>query len=180
MLVTNGKVHVSLTIRGSIQGTFHQVFLHRRTSTLGIVVEQQQSLGQLSVVQSLSLQHVGCNGLVVTLSYERLDTLALILLAGSIQLVVESKLLDIVKILLLEISGRHIVVGIDKGKHILEHTTGGTRCGHKLHHLLALGLVLLPSLYIRLALSLRRRYDALADSCGSLQLQEWKTSFKLA
>ena len=108
----------------------------------------------LSVVQPLGLQHVGSYGLVVTLGDECLDTLALILLAGSIQLVVEGKLLDVVKILLLEIGCGYVVVGIHKGKHVLEHTAGGTRCGYKLHHLLAFGLVLLPSLHIRLALSL--------------------------
>ena len=142
------------------------MFLHRRTSTLSIVVEQQQALGQLSVVQTLGLQHVGSYGLVVTLGDECLDALAIILLAGSIQLVVEGKLLDVVKVLLLEIRRGHVIVGIHKGKHVLEHTAGGTRCGYELHHLLAFGLVLLPSIDIRLTLSIRRSYDALAPTSG--------------
>ena len=168
MLVTDSEMHVGLAIRSSIQSTLDQVFLHRRTRTLSVVMEQQQALGQLSVVQSLSLQHIGGNSLVVALGDECLDALAIVLLAGCIELLVKSKLLDVVKIFLLEIRCRHVVVGVDKGKHVLEHTAGSTRSGNKLHHFLALGLVLLPSFDILLALSLARSHDAFTDSCGSL------------
>ena len=89
-------------------------------------MEQEQALGQLSVFQSFSLQHVSSNSLVIALSEEFLDALTLILLAGSIEFIIEGKLLDIVKILLLKISSRYIIIGINKGEHILKHTTGGT------------------------------------------------------
>ena len=126
MLVADGEVYVSLTVRGSVKCTFHQVFLHRRTGTLGIFVEQQQAFRQLSVVQSLSLQHIGSHSLVVAFSNECLDALTLVLLAGSVECLVESKLLDGVEIFLLEVSCGHIVVGIHKGKHVLEHAAGST------------------------------------------------------
>ena len=119
-------MYVRLTIAGSIEGTLYQMLFHRRTGSLRILVEEQQSLRQLSVVQTLSLQHIGGYGLVLTFGDQGLDTLALVLLAGGIQCLVEGELLDGVEVLLLEVGGRHVVVGIDEGKHVLEHTTGGT------------------------------------------------------
>ena len=84
MLVADGEVDVSLAIAGGIQSTLYQVFLHRRAWSLGIAVEQQESLRQLTVVQAFGLQHVGSHGLVVTGSYQFLDTLALVLLTGCV------------------------------------------------------------------------------------------------
>ena len=173
-------MYVSLAIRSGIEGTLYQVFLHRCASTLWIVVEQKQALRQLSIVQTLGFEHVGCNGLVITFSNERLDALAVVLLAGSIEFGIEGELLDVIKILLLKVGGWHVVVGIDKGKHILEHAAGGTRCGYELHHLLALGLILLPSLYILFALSLRGSHDTFANGCCCFQLKEGETCFELA
>lgn len=146
MLVADGEVDMSLPIRGSIECALYEMLLHRCARSFCIVVEEQQSLWQLSVVQSLCLQHVGSDSLVVTLGNECLDALALILLADSIQLTIEGKLLDIVKILLLEISGRHVIVCIDKGKHVLEHTAGCTTGWHELHDTLAGSFILLPRL----------------------------------
>ena len=117
---------MGLTIRSCIERTFNQVLLHRGTGTLGIVVEQEQTLGQLSIVQSFSSQHVGSNSLEVTLLNQRLDALAIVLLTDSIQLVVESKLLNVVKILLLKVRRGLVVIGIHKGKDVLEHTASCT------------------------------------------------------
>ena len=122
VLVRNGEMHVGLAISGSIECTFDQVFLHRSTRTLRIVVEQEQALRQLTIVQSFSLQHVGSNSLEVTLLNQRLDALAIVLLANSIQLTIEGKLVDIVKILLLKVRCGFVVIGIHESEHILEHT----------------------------------------------------------
>ena len=131
-------------------------------------MEQKQTLGQLTVVQALGLQHIGSYCLVVAFSHQRLDALAVILLADGIKLLIESKLRDIVEILLLEISSGFVIVGIDEGKHVLEHATGSTRGRNKLYHLLALGLVLLPSLDKVLALSVVGGNDDATDGSGSL------------
>ena len=89
-------------------------------------MEEQQSLRQLTVVQSLGLQHIGSNGLEFTLGNECLDALAFVLLADGIERLVEGKFLNAVEILLLEVGGRHVVIGVDEGEHILEHTAGGS------------------------------------------------------
>ena len=156
------------------------MFLHGSAGTLRVVVEQEQALGQLSVVQPLGLQHVGSNGLVLACSHQFLDALALVLLAGCIELLIESELLNVVEVLLLEIGGRHVIVGIHKGKHVLEHAAGGTRCRYELDHALACGLVLLPSLDILLTLACCGGDDALADGGCSLQLQKGEACFELA
>ena len=168
VLVADGEVYVSLTIRGSIQCSLYQVLLHRGAWTFRIVMEQEQTLGQLTVVQSLGCQHIGRNGLVVTLRLQRLDTLTIILLTDSIKLAIEGKLHNIIEILLFKICGRFVIVGIDKGKHIFEHAAGSTRSRHKLHHLLALSLILLPSIYKTLALSIAGSYDTTTDGGSSL------------
>ena len=154
------------------------MFLHRCARPLGILVEEQQALRQLTVVQTIGLQHVGSHSLVVAIGDERLDALAFVLLAGSIERIVESELLDGVKVLLLEIGSWYIVVGIHKSEHILKHTAGSTRCRHKLHHALALSLVGVPDVLILLALSSIGGNDSTTDTSGSLELQEGETSLK--
>ena len=51
--MADGEMYVRLTVAGSIERTLDQMFLHRSARSLGIVVEQEQALGQLTVVQSL-------------------------------------------------------------------------------------------------------------------------------
>ena len=170
---------MSLAIGSSIERTLNEVFLHRGTWAIGILVEEQQALGQLTIVQTLGLQHIGSHSLVVTLGHEGLDALAVVLLTGSIECIEEGKLIDRVEILLLEIGGGHIIVGIDESEHVLEHAAGGTRCRHELHNLIACGLVLVPYLLELLALIGIRSNDALTDSGGCLQLQEGETCLKL-
>lgn len=174
VLVADGEVDMSLPIRGSIECALYEMLLHRCARSFCIVVEEQQSLWQLSVVQSLCLQHVGSDSLVVTLGNECLDALALILLADSIQLTIEGKLLDIVKILLLEISGRHVIVCIDKGKHVLEHTAGCTTGWHELHDTLAGSFILLPGIDIFLTVVLVRSYNTTLDTGGGISFRKGK------
>ncbi len=126
MLMGDGEMDMSLAVRSGIEGTLYQVFLHRGAGTFGIGMEEEHALRQLSVVQALGLEHVGSDSLVVTGSEEGGDILSLVLLTGGVQGVVESELLDVSEELLLEIGGGHIVIGIDKGEHVLEHATGGT------------------------------------------------------
>ena len=142
-------------------------------------MEEQHALGQLSVVQSFLLQHVGGYGLILSGGDELLDAFPLVLAADGVEGVVEGKLLDVGKVLLLEVGGGHVVVGIDEGEHVLEHAAGGSRCGYELHHLLAFGLVLQPGFYVLLALGLAWSYDAVAHGGGCLELQEGESGLKL-
>ena len=178
MFVRDGEVDVSLTVGSSIECTLDQMLFHGRARALVVLMEEEHALWQLAVVQSFAAQHVGSNGFVVALGHKLFHAAALILQAHVVESIVEGKLLNLVKILLLEISGRNIAVTVDKSEHVLEHAAGGTRCRHELHHALALGLVLLPGFDILLALSLVWGNDAIADGCGSFESQERESCFK--
>lgn len=72
------EVDVCLAVGGCIQRCFNQMFLHRRARTVGIAVKEQQSLGQLTIVQPLGSEHVAHDSLVVAVLKHRLDVLAII------------------------------------------------------------------------------------------------------
>ena len=142
-------------------------------------MEQQQSLRQLSVVQTLGLQHVGGYSLVLTIGHQCLDALALVLLTYSVQSLVEGEVLYLVEVLLLKVGGRRIVVGIYKSKHVLEHAACSTAGRHKLHYALAFCLIAVPCVYHLLALGDVGGNNAIANACSCLKLQKWETCFKL-
>ena len=179
VFVRYSEVNMCLAIRCSIERTLYQMFLHWCAWALGILMEEQQTLWQLTVVQSLSFQHIGGYSLIVAFCYERLDTLALILLASCIECIEESKVLNLVEVFLLKVGCGHIVVSIHEGKHVLKHAAGSTRGWHELNHALALCLVCIPSCLQSLALISIRGNDSITDSSGCLQLQKWETSLKL-
>ena len=179
MLVGDREMNMSFAVRGCIECALHEVFFHWSTWSLGILVEEQESFWQLAVVQTFSLQHVGSDGLIVTVCNQLLDTFALVLLAGSIECIVESEFLNLVEVLLLEVCGGHIVISINESEHVFEHSTGGTRCGYKLHDFVACSFVLVPYLLELLALVSIGGNDATPDTCCSLKFQEGKSSLKL-
>ena len=155
------------------------MLLHGRTGTLCVFVEQQHTLWQLTVVQSLSLQHIGSHSLIVAFCHQSLDTFALVFHADSIQRLVEGKLLNVVEIFLLEIGGRHVIVGIHECKHILEHTTGGATGRYELHDTLTCSLIVLPGFHVLLTLALVGGYDAVTYCSCCFQFQEGEACFKL-
>ena len=87
------------------------MLFHRSARTVGIVMEEQKTLGQLTIVESLGLQHVGNHSLIVALRNQGVNTFAFVLLTFSIEGIEESKVVDAVEIFLLKISGGHIIVG---------------------------------------------------------------------
>ena len=177
--MTHGEVNISLCPTLSIESTLYEMLLHWSARTLRIVVEQEKSLGQLTIVESTLVEHVLSHSLIVALSNEFLDSLAIVLLAHLIQSTVEGELLNVVEILLLEVCCRHIIGSIYKCKHVLEHTACCSTGRNKFHNLLSLSLVVVPCLNIVLTLSLCRSHDAIAHSSRSLKSKEWETSFKL-
>ena len=179
VLVAHGEVHVGLAVAGSIERTLHEMLLHRRAGTLGILVEEQHALRQLTVVQAFLVQHVGHHSLVVALSHQLLHALAVIGLALLVQRPEESEVLDAVEVFLLKVGGRHVIVGIQEAEHILEHAAGSTRSGHELHDFAPLGLIGIPGIDILFPLCLVGSHDTMADAGGSLQAEERETCFKL-
>ena len=179
MLVADGEVHVGLAIAGSIERTLHQVLFHGRAGTLGILVEEQHALRQLSVVESLLVEHVGHHGLVVALGHELLDALAIVLEALLVECVVEGEVFYFGEVFLLEIGGGHIIVGTEEREHVLEHAAGSARCGNELHDFAALGLVGIPCVDILPLLVLIGSHDAMADAGCCLEAEERETGFEL-
>ena len=100
-------------------------------------------------------------------------------MADGIECIVEGELLNLVEILLLEVRGGHVVVGIDKREDVLEHTAGSAAGGHEFHHAVALGLVLFPGIDECLALFGCGRHDAVAHGCCGLESQEGETGCSL-
>ena len=84
-------------------------------------------------------------------------------------------MLDVAEERLLKVGLGLVVVGIEKAKHILEHTAGGTRCGNKLHHLMPLLLVGFPCLNVLLLLVGTLGEDAFAYGCCAFELEEGET-----
>ena len=155
------------------------MFLQRRTYTILIAMEFQQALRQCTVVQSGSFQQVGHHCLIVLFFHERIDGLAGIVQASSVQVVEKSEAMDVVEKLLLEVRSRHIIVGSQELEHILEHTAGSARCRHELHHLLVTVLVSVPCSQISsLLVSCRDENTAIVHCSGTSQLQEGETLFK--
>ena len=112
MVVANRKVHVGLAVARRIESSLNEMFLHWSAWTVLIVMEQEQTLWQLTIVQSLWLQHIGNDSLVVTIGYELHYLLTLVLLALVAERLTEGKLLDILEEILLEVSCRNIIVSI--------------------------------------------------------------------
>ena len=179
VLMTHREVHVGLSVAGCIERTFHQMFFHGGTRTFGILVEQEHSLGQLTVVQAFCLQHRGSNGLVLPIGHQGFHTLALVLQTGGVQSIVEGELLQVVEILLLEIGGRHIIGRIHKGEHVLEHSTGSTTGRNELHDLLAFCLIGVPCVNHALALLTIWCDNTVSDTGSGFQLQERETGLEL-
>src|SRR5574344_552035 len=179
MLMTHCEVDVGLTVGCGIKGSLHEMFLHRSARSLGIFVEEQHTLGQLSVVESLSLEHLGSHSLVVAFGQQGGDVLALVLQANIVELIIEGKLLDVVEILLLEVGCGFIILGVHEGKHVLEHAACSSRCRNELHHLLAGSLVLLPTLLKFSSRFLSRGNNSMLYAGGSLEAEEGESGLKL-
>ena len=168
VLVGDGEVDIGLAVGCGIECALDEVLLHRRARTFGIVVEQEHALRQLAVVQAFLEEHVLDHLLILSVLDEVVNRLALVLAAGCVKGVVEGKLLESLEELLLEWGGGYVVVGVDKCEHILEHARCGTTGGYELHNLVALLLVVVPSLDVGLLVLFAGGYDAVLDTSGCL------------
>ena len=119
-------MNVCLAVAASIERSLNQVLLHWGANLVLILVELEQSLRQLTVVQSLWLEEISHDGLVIALLDEAHDTLLVVYMALITECLAESKLLDILEELFFKVSSRNIVWSIQERKHILEHTASRT------------------------------------------------------
>ena len=134
MVVRDCEVDVRLTVRTSIQCCFNKMFLHRCTRTILILMEQQQTLRQLTIVQTLCLKQVCYNSLILAVLNKITNTLAFVLLTFSTKSLLESKLLYIFKEVFLKICCRLIIVSRKERKEILEHSARSTTRWYELHN----------------------------------------------
>ena len=170
-------IHFTIFI-DSIQGPFYQMFFQRRTATVFILMELQQSFRQRTVVQSGPFEQ-GCNNrLVVSGSKQSRYILSGSSPASGIQVVIEGKLLYLLKESLFKACLGGIIICSEKLKQVFEHTAGSTRSRYKLHyHLIGL-CICLPSVQVFLLfIRIRSQYPLLYRSSGR-QFQVWKTLFK--
>ena len=142
-------------------------------------MEQQQSLGQLPVVESLGLQQVGHYGLVVALFKQLLNVFAFVFLAFLAESLAESELLDVGEEFFFEIGGGHVIGRVEEREHVLEHAAGRARRRYELHHRVAFLLIFFPCFYVLVFLLFGGRHDALADGGRALQLEEGETILDL-
>ena len=179
VLVAHSEVHVGLALAGCIECALHEVLLHGRAWPLSILVEEQHAFGQLTVVQPLGLQHVGGHGLIFPGGQQLLDASTLVAAADLVEGIVEGEMRYLVEVFLLKVGGRHVVWGVDKGKHVLEHAAGGSRGGHKFHDAVSVGFVGFPRSHIVAALLGGGGHDAVAHGGCSLQTKEGESGLKL-
>ena len=142
-------------------------------------MEEQQSLGQLTIVKALGFKQIGNHVLVASSLNQLAYAKSGIGLALGKKLLLESKLVDIVEEVLLKVGCRNVVVGRKESEEILEHTAGCTTGGHKLHNLVAFLKILFPVGNVLVTLDFIGSHDAMADSSCCLNTQEWETCLYL-
>ena len=147
------------------------MLLERSARSLGICVEQQQSLGQLSVVQSFWIEHRSSHLLVVARFHQLVHTFGIQALAGFVQGGEEREFVYVSKISTLEISLWHIVVAVAELEHILEHTAGCAAGRNEFGDVVPGSLVCIPCFNKSLTLYVGGSQDAVAHGCCPAQTQ---------
>ena len=122
------------------------MLLKRRAGLSVVAVELKQALGQLAVVEAVGIQHGHNNILLTAFCHQSVGTLAVHHNAGIVQSGEESEVVETVEELLLEVGRRHVVVGVHKLEHRLEHAAGSAGSRHEFGNLVALLLILVPKL----------------------------------
>ena len=179
MFRRNSEMHIHFSgLACRIQRTLHQMFFQRRTHTIRIPVEFQQSLRQCPIVQAGSFQQLGYDRFVILLRHQSVNILSRIIHTSRIQVIIECEAMNMIEKLLLEISLRSIVISPQEFEQILEHTAGGTRGGYKLHDGFLPFLICIPCFQISLHFISGGGHDAFLNRSGRIQFQEWEPLFK--
>ena len=172
-------VHAAVVVLG-IEGTFYQMFLEGGTGTFLVTVELEETLGKLTVVQTVGTKHACHHSLILTLANKGRSVLAVLGHQTLVEVGEESGIRKTVEKFLFEIRGGDIIIGIKECKHVFEHTACGTGCGNKLHHtVFGVGGILVPSCKIGLLLFSSRNINAMiGHTGGTLKLEEGETGSK--
>ena len=139
----NGEVQTHLAaLRRGRHGAFGELFLHGRAHrAVGVAVECQQRLGQLSVVETLALDD-GSHQVFVAACLDKTfggRTLAVSLGHGFLKLVIESEVPDALHQLSHGAAcRRHILLAVDKSEESLEHARSRARCRDELQNIAAI------------------------------------------
>ena len=155
------------------------MLLKRRAGLSVVAVELEQALGQLAVVEAVGIQHGHHNILLTAFCHQSVGTLAVQHNASIVQSGEESEVVETVEELLLEVGRRHVVIGVHKFKHRLEHAAGSAGSRHKFGDLVALLLILVPKLDEVLLFFHRRAQNAVLHTGGGLQAQKREALAKL-
>ena len=101
MLGADGEVHVHPSVASAgIECALHEVLLQRGARAPRVVVEQQEALWQLAIGEALGAEQIVDDGLVLPGLHQLVDAPSLAVDEGGVQLLRESKVVDVGKELL--------------------------------------------------------------------------------
>ena len=179
VLGRHGEVHVHFSVLAlSVERAFHEVFFQRRARALGVVVEFQQTFRQCAVVEAVLAEQRVHHGLVCAVGEQGWNILAVQAEAGSVEVGVESRFIDIIEKRLFKIALRRVVFCICKGEEILEHAAGRARGRHELHNLVRPVLIVVPCGEVVGRFGVRGLEDSFADSGCAFEFEEGEAFFK--
>ena len=115
MFRRNGKMHIDFSILvSSIESTFHKMFFQWSTASIFISVEFQQTFRKRTIIQSCRLKQCSHYSFIITLSHQCGNVLLECFLTGGIQVIIESKLFNLLKECFFEFSFGHIIISPKK------------------------------------------------------------------
>ena len=138
-------------------------------------MEEEEALGQLTVIEALSLEEVSHDSLIVASLGKVAYATAVVLLALGTESLLKGEFLYIVEESLLKVGGGYVVWSAEESEEILEHSAGGTACRHELYDTVVRREIVCPVCHVLRNFLLCGLEDAVADGGGSLNLKEWET-----
>ena len=107
-------------------------------------MEFEQTFRQGAVIQSGCFEQGGYHCFIVAVFDQSGNIFSVDTLAGYIQVVIESKILDSVEECLFELGSRPVIVGGQELEQVLEHTTRCTGGGNELYDSLICVCICIP------------------------------------
>ena len=88
------KIDIAFSIC-SIESALYEMLLECLACCIASAMESEQSLWKTTIVETLGIEHVACHSLVIAFCNQSIDVLAIVFLADVIQLIKESKVVDL-------------------------------------------------------------------------------------
>ena len=175
MVVRNGEMDVGIAVGAGIESSLYEMLLHRSARSVLILMEEEEALGQLTVIEALSLEEVSHDSLIFASLGKVAYATAVVLLALGTESLLKGEFLYIVEESLLKVCGGYVVGSAEESEEILEHSAGGTACRHELYDAVVRREIVGPVCHVLLYFLLCGLEDAIADGGGSLNLKERET-----